>query len=325
MLKREEIYDGGYSTGIVTYHDGKLHYRKVVGDVETLLRETDAIDLPGTVGIAHSRPGADHPSHAHPHISNSQNIALVTNGTGYLYNEKLTPPALMLEEKGYSFYTRKPPVCGVTYPQLSDGSPIFCLEMFVNLVEEYTREGMTFDDAVLRANDEHVGERVTVMLNSLDPSSIRVMRHSRPMEALVADGETYIATTRFAFPEDVTGDVMTLPVLRTAKVYAGRVEISKNKMKNLNTPEITPLTYRLCYDRVVEMLREKEETWDDIELAIRRMTDIWNYEYPVTQYAKVGYDILWQLKCENRLSSRLDFSDNPRYGKRTLAYMSIKE
>jgi hypothetical protein len=73
------------------------------------------------------------------------------------------------------------------------------------------------------------------------------------------------------------------------------------------------------------MLEEGEPCWDDIELAIRRMPDIWNYEYPATQYAKVGYDILWQLKCEGRLASRLDFGENPRYGKRTLAYMSIKK
>ena len=325
MLRRQEIYDGGYSTGIVTFHEGKLYMRKVIGNVEALLRQTDALELPGTVGLAHSRPGADHPTHAHPHLSNSGNLALVTNGTGYIHKERLTPPARMLEEKGYTFVTRKPPIEGVYHPKLSDGSPIFCLEMFVNLVEEYMNEGMTFDDAFLRANDEHIGERVSVMLSAEDPSFIRVARQSRPMEVLLGDGESYIATTRFAFPEDTEGSVMSLPVLHVSKVGAGRVEILGEKMKNLSTPEITPLTYRLVYDRVVKMLEEGEPCWDDIELAIRRMTDIWNTECPATQYAKVGYDVLWQLKCEGRLASRLDFSENPRYGKRTLAYMSIKE
>ena len=47
MLKRQEFYDGGMSTGIATIHEGKIHWRKVVGDVETLLRETDALELPG--------------------------------------------------------------------------------------------------------------------------------------------------------------------------------------------------------------------------------------------------------------------------------------
>ncbi len=325
MLKKQEIYDGGYSTGIVTIHEGKLYMRKVIGNVETLLRETDALDLPGTVGLAHSRPGADHPAHAHPHLSNSGNLALVTNGTGYIHNEKLTPPARMLEERGYTFVTKKDPISVEYYPTLSDGSPIFCLEMFVNLVEEYMKEGASFEDALLRANDEHIGERVNVMINALDPSAIRVTRHSRPMDVLIGDGECYMASTRLAFPEDVAGNVMALPVLRVCKVGRGSVEITDKRMLNLDTPEITPLTYRLVYDRVVKMLEEGEPCWDDIELAIRRMTDIWNHECPATQYAKVGYDVLWQLKCEGRLQSRLGPSEHPKYGVRTLAYMSLKK
>ena len=55
MMKKEEFVDGGLSTGIATIHEGKLYYRKVVGDVDTLLRETDALSLPGTTGIIHSR------------------------------------------------------------------------------------------------------------------------------------------------------------------------------------------------------------------------------------------------------------------------------
>ena len=51
MLKKTEYIDGGLSTGIATIHEGKLYMRKVVGDVDTLLAETDALDLPGTTGI----------------------------------------------------------------------------------------------------------------------------------------------------------------------------------------------------------------------------------------------------------------------------------
>ena len=55
MLRAQEEFDGCMGTGIVTIHEGKLYCRKVIGDVETLLRETDALSLPGTVGIIHSR------------------------------------------------------------------------------------------------------------------------------------------------------------------------------------------------------------------------------------------------------------------------------
>ena len=46
MLRRQEIYDGGLATGIATVHEGKLYMRKVAGNLDELLRDTDAIDLP---------------------------------------------------------------------------------------------------------------------------------------------------------------------------------------------------------------------------------------------------------------------------------------
>ena len=52
MLRRQEGFDGGVCTGIVTLHEGRLYYRKVVGGVDALLKATDAMSLPGTVGIA---------------------------------------------------------------------------------------------------------------------------------------------------------------------------------------------------------------------------------------------------------------------------------
>ena len=57
MLRRQQPYDGDMSTGIAVIHEGKLHFRRIVGDVDTLIRETDVLSLPGTVGIAHTRPG----------------------------------------------------------------------------------------------------------------------------------------------------------------------------------------------------------------------------------------------------------------------------
>ena len=70
MLRRQQPYDGDMSTGVATIHEGKLYVRSVVGDVDTLIRETDVLDLPGTLGIAHTRPGAvaEFPP-MHPNVS----------------------------------------------------------------------------------------------------------------------------------------------------------------------------------------------------------------------------------------------------------------
>ena len=47
MMRKTEYIDGGLSTGIATIHEGKLYVRKVLGDTDMLVRETDALDLPG--------------------------------------------------------------------------------------------------------------------------------------------------------------------------------------------------------------------------------------------------------------------------------------
>ena len=57
MIRAQEPYDGDMATGVATIHEGKLYYKKVVGNVETFLKTFDPEELPGTLGIAHTRPG----------------------------------------------------------------------------------------------------------------------------------------------------------------------------------------------------------------------------------------------------------------------------
>ena len=67
MLRKQAYYDGDMSTGIATIHEGKLYYKKLVGNVEHFLENVDLSELPGTIGIAHTRPSgslqgiANHP------------------------------------------------------------------------------------------------------------------------------------------------------------------------------------------------------------------------------------------------------------------------
>ena len=69
MIRRQESLNGGHYTGIATIHEGKLYYAKLVGDLDRLLEKTGAADLPGTVGVIHSRtPGKEGDEWAHPFI-----------------------------------------------------------------------------------------------------------------------------------------------------------------------------------------------------------------------------------------------------------------
>ena len=84
MLKKEEGVDSGFYTGIATIHEGKIHYRKLVGDVKQLLEKTDAASLPGTIGFIHSRtPGNPWDFWAHP-FTYEKNQEVLKSG-GYLH------------------------------------------------------------------------------------------------------------------------------------------------------------------------------------------------------------------------------------------------
>ena len=105
MLKKTEYMDGGLSTGIATIHNGKLYTRKVLGDVDTLIRETDAMNLPGTTGIIHSRTSNDFISCAHPFLSADGKLATVENGTTFGTGSK------EFFEKGYAAAVRLRTLC----------------------------------------------------------------------------------------------------------------------------------------------------------------------------------------------------------------------
>jgi len=77
MIKRQEKLDGGLSTGIATIHNGKIYTAKVTGDADELIKSTDAMNFPGTVGIIHSRPDNNYVEYAHPFISADKTCALV--------------------------------------------------------------------------------------------------------------------------------------------------------------------------------------------------------------------------------------------------------
>ena len=78
MMSRETGYGGGYYTGIATLADGRLHWDKVLGDLDLLQKALKGKKLPGHVGIIHSRSnsGGDR-EWAHPFVSNDETLAYV--------------------------------------------------------------------------------------------------------------------------------------------------------------------------------------------------------------------------------------------------------
>lgn len=311
MIRRQQAFDGGVCTGISTIHEGRIYTRKVFGDVDTLINTTDALYLPGNVGIAHTRPGGNVHTYAfaHPFVTPNENMAYITNGTGRYpgYKEVAQKVCTFLENEGYNFRDRAF-VDDPFFPKLSDGSHVSCVEVRMNYVDYYMRQGKSIPDALATVLSEMYTDNVSVLLNLNEPEKIFALRVTRPASVMLADGETYLATTRFAFPENVDAEVMQLPLHRVCEINASGVTITNSKLVDCEPVcEVTPYAYAEGYKRISEMLKGKKDAplyFDDLEIAVYdKLKDIWPEQNELVQDARLVYDVLWQLKEEGRLQT----------------------
>ena len=312
MLRRQEEFDGCMGTGIVTIHEGKLYSRKVIGDVDTLLRETDALTLPGTVGIIHSRScgKAGQENLLHPFLSTDEKVALVSNGTsGNLTHVHLRDASThWLEDLGYEFFSRTPNL-GNQHPMAKNGDRVHPPEVRTYLIQEYLKQGKTFAEAMALAGNDMYGDGVAVAVTANEPDKIYAIRTTRPMCAMMSGSESYLSTTRFAFPEEVTGECFQLPLMHSCALSRDGLTVFKERITVEDVCNVTPYAYREGYDRIVALLQGKKDAplyFDDLEFAVQReMDDIWQEKHTFQQHARLVYDVLWQLHTEGRLKAKV--------------------
>ena len=230
MMLKEEGWGGGYYTGLATIHEGKIYYAKLTGDVKDLVNKTDAMNLPGAIGILHSRSksgGGD--EWAHPFIGgkNGQVIsAYVANGSYGCFKElnaeKATGVAQRLMDEGYAFSSRVDEQIG-SYPALKDGGSAHVSDVMSQLIAEKIDQGQDPASAMTNAFCEMPSEIVGLLLSLQEPENIVFSRINQPMMVAFAEHGAYMATTSLAFPEDA-GQVTLLPACSGGRVYKDRVE-----------------------------------------------------------------------------------------------------
>ncbi len=304
MLRRQQCFDGNLSCGVATIHEGKLRYIKFVGNVEEFIKKTDVLSLPGTIGIAHTRPScrpADIAYHlAHPYISMDERTAVVSNGT--TRNDKYTPmrnaAIEMLDDAGYVFKAATPDP-NKNWPRLKNGLAVGTAEVRVHLVDYYMKAGHPVEEAAVLAARDMFTDNVFLTLTEHAPQQITVIRTTRPMQALVGKGETYLATTAFGFPDGAAGEKIPLPVLHSCRVTSDGFTVMPYKIDVEPVPPITPRQYKLAYDYIYNKLKQTPSMLEGLFDIDKQL--LWGDEYTFHQNTRLTYEVLEQFENEGIL------------------------
>ena len=180
-LKRLE-YRGYDSVGEAAIHDGKLYIKKDRGMIDEVHSVLNLDDLPGTVGIGHTRwatHGAPLEVNAHPHVDCSRQMAVVHNGI----IENFSELKLELENRGHIFESKTD------------------TEVIVHLIEENLKSNpsLSFADAVLEAIKRLDGSYAIAVISLAEPNKIVCARHESPLVIGINENAIYFASDIPAF------------------------------------------------------------------------------------------------------------------------------
>ena len=162
-------------------------------------------------------------------------------------------------------------------------------------------EGLSPTAAMSKANSEFPSEVVGLVIRKENPRSIFVTRINYPMTiGITTDGDTYLATTPLAFPEDVEFKLIELlPPATTYEVYEGGFRAATEPVEINNIASITPDIWHEAYVRTEKFLLEKGEPATVLE-ALEPCKDIWPAG-KVGQIEPLIYGVMYGLHKEGRL------------------------
>ena len=175
-------YRGYDSCGIATLHEGQINARKNTGGVDEV-NSTEQLDqLPGTIGIAHTRwatHGGVTQENAHPHLSMRNEFAIAHNGIISNY-QRLRE---QLIQQGFEFRS------------LTDS------EVISNLLENAFYEEQDLEQALQSTLKKLEGTFGLVMISLHDPERIYAAKRESPLMVGLGEGTNYVGSDINAFLE----------------------------------------------------------------------------------------------------------------------------
>ncbi len=251
-LKRLE-YRGYDSSGVALLNKGKLNVYKKKGKVAELEEYALGQDCHGHIGIGHTRwatHGEPSDRNAHPHQSQSGELAMIHNGI----IENYTQIKQELLSKGYTFK--------------SDTDT----EVLLNFIEDIKKNNeCTLEEALRIALKRIVGAYCILLISNEDPDTIIAARKGSPLVIGIGKGEHFLASDASPIIE-YTKEVVYVNDYEIAIVRPDEL-ILKNLGNEKQTPFITKLDMELAaiekggYEHF--MLKEIHEQPDTIFDCLR--------------------------------------------------------
>ena len=226
-LERLE-YRGYDSAGIALYNNGAIELCKTKGKVADLREKADKAGVvEGNIGIGHTRwatHGEPNDQNAHPHYSNSGDLAIIHNGI--IENYASIKEALI--NRGYEFH--------------SDTDT----EVLVNLIEDIKKhEHVKLGKAVQIALNQVVGAYAIAVFDRTKPDEIVVAKLGSPLAIGVGEDEFFIASDASPFIE-YTNNAIYLEDEQMAIVKLGRdVRVRQVKSDRPVNPYVQELKLNL--------------------------------------------------------------------------------
>ncbi len=169
-------YRGYDSAGIALIHEGVLKVYKTKGKVCELEQYAGQKDVAGTIGIAHTRwatHGEPSRHNAHPHYSQSEELAIIHNGI--IENYAVLKEGLISE--GYTFQSETD------------------TEVLVQLIEFMKKSnGTDLSSAIQLALNQVVGAYAIAVLDRHNPDQIVAARKGSPLVVGIGEDEYFIGS-----------------------------------------------------------------------------------------------------------------------------------
>lgn len=220
-------YRGYDSAGVALINgNGNLVIYKSKGKVADLDNLVKGKDLSGSTGIAHTRwatHGEPNDANAHPHFSESGNLALIHNGIIENYKSLRTE----LSSHGYHFHSSTD------------------TEAIVQLIE-YIMDShhITLEEAVPLALGNLVGAYALVIVNKKDPDSLIAARKGSPLLIGVGENEFFVGSDATPIVE-YTDKVVYLDDEQIAYMRKGKEMVITDINKVKKTPVVKKLNMSL--------------------------------------------------------------------------------